>query len=252
MRRNIIAGNWKMHKTHLEAREFVAQLLSEVKKIHTSYEVIVIPPFTALESVSRVLDRNYIKLGAQNVFYEEKGAYTGEISPVMLKALDVDYVVIGHSERRKYFGETDEIIAKKVRAVIDHEMMPILCIGETLEERTQGIEKEVVNRQLEKGLSLINDNEIGKIVIAYEPVWAIGTGRTATPEIAQEMHSFIRRKIKDIKGTDNLPILYGGSVKPDNIVGLSSMPDIDGALVGGASLKVDSFTGIIKNAVQGG
>jgi len=238
-----------MHKTHLEAGEFVKQLVDEVKQIHSSYEVVVIPPFTSLEAVSRILDKKYIKLGAQNVFYEDKGAYTGEISPVMLKALEVDYVVVGHSERRKYFKETDEIIAKKVRAVLDHGMTPILCIGETLEERTEGKEKEVVSRQLEKGLTFVDNDEIKKIVIAYEPVWAIGTGRTATPEIAQEMHSFIRRKIKDIKGTDDLPILYGGSVKPDNIAGLSSMPDIDGALVGGASLKVDSFIGIIKHAV---
>ncbi|MEO0239275.1 MAG: triose-phosphate isomerase [candidate division WOR-3 bacterium] len=252
MRRKIIAGNWKMHMTHTDAVSFIKRLQEELAKINTSYEVVVIPPFTSLFPVSTVIDKGILKLGAQNVFYEKEGAYTGEISPVMLKALGCDYVIVGHSERRKYFAESDEMIARKLKAVLVEGMRPILCVGETLEQREKGRHKEVVESQLVSDLAYLSVDEIKRIVIAYEPVWAIGTGHNATPEQAQEMHEFVRSILGEKFGASDVPILYGGSVKPENIRDISAMKDVDGALVGGASIKVESFVGIILNAYQGG
>jgi triosephosphate isomerase len=252
MRRKIIAGNWKMHMTHNDAVSFVKRLQEELTKINTSYEVVVIPPFTSLFPVYTVIDKGILKLGAQNVFYEKEGAYTGEISPVMLKALGCDYVIVGHSERRKYFAESDEMIARKLKAVLIEGMTPILCVGETLEQREKGRHKEVVESQLVSDLAYLSVDEIKRIVIAYEPVWAIGTGHNATPEQAQEMHEFVRNILGGKFGASDVPILYGGSVKPENIRDISAMKDVDGALVGGASIKVESFVGIILNAYQRG
>ena len=249
MRKRIIAGNWKMHKTLREGLELV-ESLKEGFTPDDTYEVVVHPPFTIIQAVAEVLDGGQIKLGAQNVFYEDEGAYTGEISPLMLKDLRVEYVIVGHSERRKYFYEDDETVLKKVKAVLKHGMKPIVCVGETLDEREKGLEKEVVNKQLSI-FKEISKEEMKDVVIAYEPVWAIGTGRTATPEIAEEMHKFIRATIEEIfdkETAENTPVLYGGSVKPDNVYSLTSQEDIDGALVGGASLKAESFLAIIRNA----
>ncbi len=249
MRKRIIAGNWKMHKTLREGLELV-ESLKEGFTPDDTYEVVVHPPFTIIQAVSEVLDGGQIKLGAQNVFYEDEGAYTGEISPLMLKDLRVEYVIVGHSERRKYFYEDDETVLKKVKAVLKHGMKPIVCVGETLDEREKGLEKEVVNKQLSI-FKEISKEEMKDVVIAYEPVWAIGTGRTANPEIAEEMHKFIRATIEEIfdqETAENTPVLYGGSVKPDNVYSLTSQEDIDGALVGGASLKAESFLAIIRNA----
>uniref|UniRef100_A0A7C2K616 Triosephosphate isomerase n=1 Tax=candidate division WOR-3 bacterium TaxID=2052148 RepID=A0A7C2K616_UNCW3 len=252
MRKKIIAGNWKMYMTHTQAEAFVKELQNRLMEMKTAYEVAVIPPFTALYIVSTVIDKRVLKLGAQNVFYEKEGAYTGEISPIMLKALNCDYVVVGHSERRKYFSESDEMIAKKLKAVLSEGITPILCIGETLEQREKGIHKEVVENQLISDLAYLSGDEVKNIVIAYEPVWAIGTGHNATPEQAQEMHEFIRSILRERFGTPDVPILYGGSVKPDNVGKISRMKDVDGALVGGASIKIESFVEIIKNAYQEG
>lgn len=238
-----------MHKTLREGLELV-ESLKEGFTPDDTYEVVVHPPFTIIQAVAEVLDGGQIKLGAQNVFYEDEGAYTGEISPLMLKDLRVEYVIVGHSERRKYFYEDDETVLKKVKAVLKHGMKPIVCVGETLDEREKGLEKEVVNKQLSI-FKEISKEEMKDVVIAYEPVWAIGTGRTATPEIAEEMHKFIRATIEEIfdkETAENTPVLYGGSVKPDNVYSLTSQEDIDGALVGGASLKAESFLAIIRNA----
>jgi len=241
MRKIIIAGNWKMHKTNEEAEKLARGLL-EVVKPRDNVKMVLCPPFTALERVSKVIEGSFIELGAQNLFYEKEGAYTGEISPLMLKSVGCRYVIIGHSERRKYFKETDELINRKIRSAIQEGLIPIFCVGETLEERERGKAQVVVERQVREGLKDI-DRE-GEVVIAYEPVWAIGTGRTATPETASQMHKFIRAIIGEIWGevkAQEITILYGGSVKPENIDSLMSQDEIDGVLVGGASLDVNSF-----------
>ena len=245
MRRLLIAGNWKMHKTVGEAIELVRELKILVSDV-TDRDILVCPPFTALYPVSQELKGSNIDLGAQNMFYELEGAFTGEISPLMLKDAGCSYVILGHSERRHIFGETDELINKKVLSALENGLIPILCVGETLEDRESGKTKEVVERQVKEGLKGISSEEF---VIAYEPVWAIGTGRTATPEQAQEVHEFIRSIIEGMFSknvADRVRILYGGSVKPNNAADLLAMPDIDGALVGGASLKADSFSKIVK------
>ena len=234
-----------MHKTVPEAVSLVKELkelLTEIK----DREVLVCPPFTAIYAVKREIEGSPIKLGAQNMFYEEKGAFTGEISPLMLKDLGCSYVILGHSERRHIFGETDELINKKVASAVKHGLVPILCVGELLEERESGKTKSVVERQLLEGLKGLKEGD--EFVIAYEPVWAIGTGKTATPEQAQEVHKFIRELLAENFGrekAERVRILYGGSVKPENIKGLMEMPDIDGALVGGASLRAASFAKIV-------
>jgi triosephosphate isomerase len=246
LRSPIIAGNWKMHKTSREARELVLALLELIGA--TKAEVLVCPPFTALAEVTELCRNTVLKVGAQNMFWEVQGAYTGEISPLMLKELGVEYCLIGHSERRQYFGETDATVNKKVHAALQQGLKPVLCVGETLAEREEAVTKEVCGRQLEKGLAGLTPDQISSLVIAYEPVWAIGTGKTASSADAQEVIAFIRGVLKDSYGQEKahqVRILYGGSVKPENIRELMSQPDIDGALVGGASLKPESFAAIV-------
>lgn len=243
MRRPFIAANWKMNKTISEARDFIAAFIPSVKGIDDS-DIVIAPPFTALYSVAELIKGSNIRLSAQNVFYEEKGAFTGEVSPLMLKDVGCHYVIVGHSERRQYFGENDEVLNKKVKASLKNGLEVIFCIGETLKEREDGMTFKVLERQIKEGLK---DIDMSRIVVAYEPVWAIGTGRTATPEQAQEAHAFIREKIRAISEiADIIRILYGGSVTPDNIDSLMACPDVDGALVGGASLKPESFERIVK------
>jgi len=237
-----------MNKTVDEAVKTAQDLKLEVGQFK-SVEVVIFPPFTALESVGKVLKETEIGLGAQNVFWEEKGAYTGEISPLMLLDVGCKYVILGHSERRGYFNESDEEINKKLKAALKNGLSPLVCVGESLEMRKKGKAKEVVENQLRGSLNGISAQDIERIVIAYEPVWAIGTGETATPEQAQDMHYFIREILRELFGeraAQVIRIQYGGSVKPENIKDLMDKEDIDGALVGGASLKADSFAQIIK------
>jgi triosephosphate isomerase len=248
MRKPLIAGNWKMYKNNIEAMELVRALVPLVTEA-SGVEVAVCPPFTALADISRLIDELAcdVSLGAQDVYPEYEGAFTGEISPLMLKGLRVAYVIVGHSERREIIGEDDEFVAAKVRAVLDAAMTPILCVGETLQEREAGEAESKVEGQLKEDLAGVDEGEVAGMVVAYEPIWAIGTGKTATPEDAQEMCSFIRRWISSSYGDEaaaSLRILYGGSVKPDNASEIMAMEDIDGALVGGASLKASDFLAI--------
>jgi len=248
MRKPIIAGNWKMNKTVGEARELVTALKDKVADV-TDVEIVVGPTFTALMAVAEVIKGSNIKLAAQNMYWEESGAFTGEISPLMLKDVGCQYVIIGHSERRAYFSETNEMVNKRVKAAHAHSLMPIVCVGEKLEERESGIMKDVVKDHVVKGLAGLTEEQMLKTVIAYEPVWAIGTGKTATPDQAQEVHKFIRELLADIYSSsvaEAIRIQYGGSVKPTNVAELMAKPDIDGGLIGGASLDADSFTQIVK------
>jgi len=250
MRKPFIAGNWKMNMTHLEAIKFLQDLGYSYEN-KTGCEVAVCPPSTALRSIKVIIedDNMDIRLGAQNMHFEKSGAYTGEVSPGMLKALNVEYIIIGHSERRQYFAETNEIVNKKVRSAIENELKPIMCIGESLEIREDGKAVEFVLDQLVNCLKGINSKEIAEFTIAYEPIWAIGTGRTATSEDANDMCAAIRQKLASLYSqeiADKIRIQYGGSVKPSNISELMGMSDIDGALVGGASLKVDDFIALIN------
>ncbi len=252
MRKPLIAGNWKMNKTSSEARELVEKLKSLLFDV-TQVEVVVSPPFTSLETVRALTEGSNIRLGAQNLHWKETGAYTGEVSPLMLKELGCRYVIIGHSERRIHFKESNELINRKLKAAISYNIAPILCVGEKLEEREGGVTEKVVREQLEKGLDGISKEEALRAVIAYEPVWAIGTGRTATPKQASEVHRFIRKLLKDRYDEDlssQLRILYGGSVTPENSLSLMAEEEIDGALVGGASLEADSFAKIVSSAVK--
>lgn len=243
MRIPLIAANWKMNKTTEETRDFIIQFTPMVSGIE-GVEILIAPPFTSLAVAAKFLKGSGIKLGAQNVFYESSGAYTGEISPLMLKDCGCDYVIVGHSERRQYFFETDEIINKKVRAAQGIGLSVILCIGETLKEREEGKTFEVLRRQLAEGLKDVRPENL---VIAYEPVWAIGTGRTATPEQIAEAHGFIRNMLREAfkEKADEIRIQYGGSVNADNASSILNIENVDGALVGGASLKPDSFIKII-------
>lgn len=247
MRCPVIAANWKMNMTASETKGLARQLktgLADYKDV----EVVVCPPFTSLATAWAELKDTGIALGAQNLHWEEKGAFTGEISAPMLKDLGCSHVIIGHSERRHLFGETDTNINLKLKTALRHGLIPIFCIGETLEQREQNITEKVCSDQLLAGLAEIQSWELSKIIIAYEPVWAIGTGRTASPEDAQAVISFVRKTLGKIfsEAADEVRILYGGSVKPGNIKGLMEKPDIDGALVGGASLDGESFAGIVK------
>ena len=247
-----IAGNWKMHKTIPEALEIVKALKEATPEL-TDAELVVIPPFTAMSEVKKVIEGISIKLGAQNLFWEEKGAFTGEVSAPMLKDAGCHYVIIGHSERRQYFGETDETVNKKVKAALAHELIPIMCIGESLEEKEKEKTIDKVETQINSGLEELGKEEIRRIIIAYEPIWAIGTGLTATPSQAEEVHNFIREKLAEKYGNETAScaiILYGGSVKPDNTYSLLKENNINGALVGGASLKADSFIQIAKEAIK--
>jgi len=249
MRKWIVAGNWKMNNTVAESMA-LARAIKEGSSGIQDGSIILAPPFTALFSVGQIIKGSNVSMAAQNMYYEDKGAYTGEVSPAMLKDLGCAYVIIGHSERRKYFRESDADVNLKVKKALDTGLTPIMCVGETDEEREKGITKDVVGRQVKNGLAGLQT--IDHIVIAYEPVWAIGTGKVATSEQAQEVHAFIRGILRESygKAVDELSILYGGSVTQENIGDLIAMDDIDGALVGGASLKADGFLGIIKNIAE--
>ncbi len=244
----LMAGNWKMNKTVEEAVDLVRQLKRSTAGVG-GVEVAVAPPFTALHAVKQELQGSAIRLAAQNAFWEEKGAFTGEIAPLMLREIGCDYVIVGHSERRQFFGETDETVNRRLKAVLGQGMKPIFCIGETLQEREGGKTFSVLERQVEGGLVGLQESAVETIVIAYEPVWAIGTGKTATPDQAEEVHRFIRGKLEKLysrRVAEAARIQYGGSVTPENVKGLMAQPDIDGALVGGASLKSDSFSKIVR------
>jgi triosephosphate isomerase len=247
VRKPLIAGNWKMHGTAAQATALVERLRGLVPDPF-EVEVVVCPPFTTLRVVAEALKGSRIGLGAQNMHWEREGAYTGEISPVMLTELGCRYVILGHSERRQYFGEADLQVNRKVKAALEHELIPILCVGETLVEREEGRTLEVVDAQLRGGLTEVRPKVGDGMAVAYEPVWAIGTGHTATPQQAATVHAFIRKRLADLWGEAvamAVRILYGGSVKPDNIDALMAEAEIDGALVGGASLKAEAFASIV-------
>jgi triosephosphate isomerase (TIM) len=251
MRKKIVAANWKMNMTQAESTRFVQSLLLDLGDI-TDVEVVIVPPFTAIAKVMEALGASQsIKVGAQNMHWELNGAFTGEISAALLRDLLVRYVVLGHSERRTLFGETDEIVNRKVRAAHEATLRPIVCVGETLEQRDKGNVDKILSIQLRGSLKELNEKELQETVVAYEPVWAIGTGLNATPEQAQEAHAFIRHTLSqmcDETTAERIRIQYGGSVKPENARDLMTQPDIDGALVGSASLDPRSFAQIVKAA----
>jgi triosephosphate isomerase len=249
-RKPIIAGNWKMNMTATQARDLAGRLVPLVAGVQDR-EIVLGPPFTSLAAVAGTIKGTNIGLAAQNLHWEDKGAFTGEISADMLLDSGCKYVIIGHSERRQYFGETDETVNKKVKQALKKGLLPILCVGETLAEREAGRLNEIIGRQVAGGLKDVADGDMMKVVVAYEPVWAIGTGKTATPDQANEVHALIREMVRSLYSGDiaaGLRIQYGGSVTPDNVSQLMAMPDIDGALVGGASLKPESFAALVKFA----
>ncbi len=252
MRKIIIAGNWKMNKNlqeSIDLANLVKRNLYNVEEV----EAVLCPPFTSLSDVGEIVVNSNIKLGAQDCYWEKEGAFTGEVSCGMLKSVGCEYVIIGHSERRQFFGETNEIVNKKVKAALQSGLKPIVCVGEKLEERKSGKTFSVIKDHVENSLADLTREDMLKTVIAYEPVWAIGTGVNATKEQAEEVHKYIRGLLKDMYDeelADAVRIQYGGSVKPDNIKELISEPDVDGALVGGASLKADSFADIVKNSIK--
>ena len=250
-RKSLIVGNWKMNSNHLEAIQMVQKLHYRLDPDdYERVDVGVAPPFTSLRSIQTVIEADHmrIKLAAQNTYFEEKGAYTGEIAPGMLAKMAVDLVIVGHSERRQIFGETDDWVNRKAKAVVAHEMTPIVCVGETLEEREAGSAFERVGSQVQLSLAGLSAEQIGSVVVAYEPIWAIGTGRTADPADAQEMIEFIRGELSKQWGgaADDTRILYGGSVNPGNIGAIMAKKDIDGGLVGGASLDPDTFASVVR------
>lgn len=248
MRKNIVAGNWKMNTTLEEGVELANEINAKVKESKHDCDVIICVPFTHLTSVNAMIEPEVVALGAENCSEHDKGAYTGEVSAAMVKSTGATYVILGHSERRQYFGENNEQLLAKTRQALANGLKPIFCVGEVLEEREQGIFNEVVQGQVEALLELTPE-DFGKVVIAYEPVWAIGTGKTATADQAQDMHAHIRKVIENKYGkevADNTSILYGGSCKPENARELFSKPDVDGGLIGGAALKADSFLGIVE------
>jgi len=250
MRKPIIAGNWKMYKTITEAIALSSGLRRELFKIDSEkMDIVICPPFTALSDVAEVINESNIKLGAQDVYWQEEGAFTGEVSVGMLKDAGADFVIIGHSERRQYFNETNQSVNKKIKAVLRAGLVPIMCLGETLAEREEGKTFDVVRQQLTQSLEGLSRQQLMAMVIAYEPVWAIGTGRNATPAQAQEAQKHIRDllvRMYDKESAQAVRIQYGGSVKPENTAQLMQQPDIDGALVGGASLNQESFINIVK------
>ena len=254
-RKVIVAGNWKMNKTASEGVALVEALKPLVADVCSCCaEVVVCPTFTTLSAVVEACKGSNVKVGAQNVHWAESGAFTGEISAAMLKEAGVEYVILGHSERRQYFGETDATVNSRLKAAIAAGLKPIVCIGETLEEREGNKTEAVLGKQLEDGLKDLDAATVGALVLAYEPVWAIGTGKTATPEMAQETHAYIRSKIAALFGkeaAENVRIQYGGSMKPENAEELVRQADIDGGLIGGAALKADSFADLVKNAIKG-
>ena len=246
-RRPLIAGNWKMFKTSPEAVETAGQLV-KLLSTTTDIDVMIAPSFTALAQVSDVVRGSCVSLGAQNLFWEAQGAFTGEISPAMLVSAGCEYVIIGHSERRQYFNETDETVNKRIKAAFDNDLIPVMCVGESEKERESKNTFSVLDKQLKMGLEDFSSDDLKGLVIAYEPVWAIGTGKTATSEQAQEVHQFLRSVLEKSFGNilaKSIRILYGGSVKPNNTAELMAMPDVDGALVGGASLDSETFSKIV-------
>lgn len=251
-RRPLIAGNWKMYKTCSEAVEtarHLVKLVADAKDV----DIMIAPQFTALAPVSEIIKGSLVSLGGQNLFWEKEGAYTGEISAEMLIAAGCSHVIIGHSERRQYFGETDDTVNKKINSAIKGQLTPVFCVGETEKERESKDTFSVLDKQVTKGLEGFSSDQLGKLVVAYEPVWAIGTGKTATSDQAQEVHQFLRSMLEKIFGdsfSKTIRILYGGSVKPENIAELMAMPDIDGALVGGASLDAETFSKIVLFKTQ--
>ncbi|MES3016997.1 MAG: triose-phosphate isomerase [Bacteroidota bacterium] len=251
MRKNIVAGNWKMNLDHAAGLQLFSEILNLISNdVKGSQEVVVCPPFVHISSLAQLLKANSsVSVGAQNCHQSDSGAYTGEISASMLKSSGATYVIIGHSERRAFFAEDDLVLAKKLDAVLKNDMTPIYCIGETLEQRNAGTHFDVIESQLKEAAFHLEDDQFKKLVLAYEPVWAIGTGLTATPEQAQEVHAFIRQKVSEqysAKLADELTILYGGSCNPKNAAELFGQEDIDGGLIGGASLKANDFVEIIK------
>lgn len=252
MRKKIIAGNWKMNKTVSEAQNLAAAIKRDLDS-EAKVDVVLCPPFTAISAVSQAVSGTQIAIGAQNMHYEPSGAYTGEISAEMLREQYCRYVILGHSERRQFFGETDEGVNKKAVAALAAGLKPIICVGETLEEREADKIEEVIRTQINGGLAGLSEADMKNVVIAYEPIWAIGTGKTASPEQAQEVHAFIRSLLAGLTSqaiADTVRIQYGGSMKPGNAAELLSKPDIDGGLIGGAALDAPSFIGIVKAAIE--
>jgi len=250
-RETIVAGNWKLNKTVGETRQLIRELRNRLAGIDSAATVIVCPPTVALETAVDAARDTGIAVGAQNVYWETSGAFTGEVSPAMLEAVGVEYVLIGHSERRTIFGETDEDVNRKLHAVLRSDLTPVICLGESLGQREAGETEAVVRSQLGAGLEGVAPDHAGRLIIAYEPIWAIGTGKTATPEMVNDVHRLIRRTIADMFGglaADGMSLLYGGSVKPENARSLMAEGDIDGVLVGGASLKNESFAEIVRAA----
>lgn len=251
IRRTIVAGNWKLNKNAAETRRFFIEFRNKLAGIQSRADVVICPAFVSLETAVDAAKDTAIATGAQNVYWESSGAFTGEISPEMLESIGVRYVLLGHSERRALFGETDEQVNRKLRAVLTTGLIPIVCVGEVLEQRERGETETVVSGQVSAALKDIAPDHAGRIVVAYEPVWAIGTGKTASPKEANDVHALIRRTIDGIFGgaaADGTSILYGGSVKPDNAASLMSESDIDGVLVGGASLDPATFAAIVESA----
>lgn len=248
-RRYFIAGNWKMNKTSADAAALAKGVVEAVGSV-SSVDIAVCPTFTSLAAVEPVISGSNVKLGAQNMYFEASGAFTGEISAEMLRDVHCSYVILGHSERRQYFGESDELINKKVKAAIASSLKPILCVGETLAERESGKTIDVVATQTKGGLAGLSEADAAKVVVAYEPVWAIGTGKTATPEMAQEVHAEIRKILAGMFGAaaEKVQILYGGSMNPKNADALLAQKDIDGGLIGGAALQADTFASLVKSA----
>jgi triosephosphate isomerase len=253
VRPKVIAGNWKMNKDVHQSEELIARLKSALTFDLKGVRVIVCPPFTSLESASRWTKGTSMSLGAQNMYHEDEGAFTGEVSPKMLTSVGCEYVILGHSERRQVFGETDEGINKKVKKAIASGLVPIVCVGETLQQRENNVTTQIITTQVHGVLKDISAEQVEEVIIAYEPVWAIGTGRNASPQQAEEVHHLIRTLLAELYTPVTAEIViiqYGGSVKPDNAVELLWQPNVDGALVGGASLKADSFSAIIKAAIR--
>ncbi len=252
MRKLFIAGNWKMHNGIKETEEFFNSLFTLVAD-YDKVDIAIAPPFTSIPKAVEVCRNKKLLIGAQNMYFEDKGAFTGEISPKFLKELNVDFVILGHSERRHIFNETNELIAKKLKKALDEGFIPILCVGETLKEREDEKTETVLKEQIDSAFNNLTPDEAKRVIIAYEPVWAIGTGKTATPEIARDAHFFIRKRIKELYNSivaEEIRILYGGSVKPENAKSLLEVDEIDGALIGGASLKPQSFAEIIKIGME--
>jgi len=253
MRKKLIAGNWKMNKDFHETAVLVNELKERLKDFKKEAGVIICPPFTSLIVAKSLINDSPMKLGAQNMSQHDEGAYTGEVSAKMLRAIGCDYVILGHSERRQYFGETNELVNLKVKQALKNSLTPIVCVGETLEEREGGITDRIITTQVKGVLNELSSEEMEKCVIAYEPVWAIGTGKTATPDQANQVHKLIRKLVSQLYSwaiAERIVIQYGGSVNDKNAVDLLSQTDIDGALVGGASLKADAFVRIVQAAVE--